>query len=330
MLRLYLTILLVPGLLAGCAVKDMVDRQFTRVGDLAMGEYFLERGKYDQGLAEFQKEVRKRPDDPSVNYYLGRFHLATDQPRKALTRFKKAVANAPAKADYWFWTGVAHSAVGNTQSERQCYEKALELNPSHVQALAYLGHNQLDRGQHRNALATYNRGLEKSPLHPQMLYNRALILRKLDRTPEEIEAWKVYLDHYWSGPFARRAARYLNEKGDFTYRNATIARRRVTLKSIAFVPLTAEIEKASRPTLDGIGDLVSADARTVLQVVAYQKKNAALAREKALAVKAYLLKHATGIAANRIKTSWFGQPESITVGEKGFKADASIRVFTTR
>lgn len=330
MLRRLVATLMVSGLLAGCAVKDMVDRQVTRVGDFALGEYFLEQGRYDQGLAAFQRAARERPEDPAVNYYLGRFHLAKDQHREALNRLRKSVAQAPEQADYWFWTGVAHAAVGNTKSERQCYEQALELDPDHVQALAYLGHNQLDRGQYQKALAAYRRGLEKAPLHPQMLYNRALILRKLDRTPEEIEAWKIYLNHYSSGPFARNAARYLNEKGDFSYRNTTITRQRMTLKRMAFVPLTATLETASRKTLDDIGDRMSADRNAILQVVAYQKNNPVLAKDRANSIKNYLVKNRSGIPSHRIRTSWFGRPEVIKIGKNRFEVDAAVRLFTTQ
>jgi tetratricopeptide (TPR) repeat protein len=295
-----------------------------------MGEYYLDREKYADGLAAFRETVADHPDDPVAHYYLGRFCLAEERPEEALDHLRTAVDLDPGSADYRFWSGVCHSTLGRPEDERRAYEEALERKPDHVPALVYSGHNRLDAGDCQGALAHYAEALRLAPESPQALFNRALALECLHRDAEAAAAWKAYLDRYPTGAFGRQAADRLNRLGDFTYRNARIGRRSVTLKQVEFQPLEPALADGSRSTLDFVGHLIASDPHLVLQVLVFQKNDPFLSKERARSIKAYLLAHHDAIGEDRIRLSWFDVPETVTLDGRRFRQDQSVRFFTTK
>jgi tetratricopeptide (TPR) repeat protein len=330
-MRYILTLCLVTWLFSGgCSVKNIAQDQFVQIKHYTQGEFYLSQQKYQDGLATFKKEVDQHPEDPEANYYLGRFYLADGQARRSIDHLRIAIENDPSDASYYFWAGVANAELKNPELEQSYYEKALNLDPDHVGALTYLGHNRLEDGDYEKALSLYTRALSLTPDHPQILYNRALILKRLDRTPEEIDAWKAYLDRFPSGAFARNAVNHLNEQGDFSFRNILIGRRMVTVQKIHFHPFSSDLLKSSNTPLGFVGELVSSDTGMILHVVAYQKNNVSLAKSRAQSIKTFLLKKYPEFKSERIKLSWFGQPEIIIAGEKRFTIDSEIKLFAQK
>ena len=308
----------------GCAATEVA---YVSVKNYTQGEYYLQNEQYDNCIAKFEREVENYPYDANAQFYLGRCYLAVEKNRAALTHLKKAVNLDQGNPDYHFWQGVAYAANGKTRAELKSYEEALAIKKDHVQALVYMGHNRFEAGQYRASLAYYNRALQQEPSIPQALYNRALALRKLNRTPEEIEAWKTYLDAYSDGTFASRAAQYLNEYGCFDYRNHILGKRTVTLRQVQFAPSSARILKASIPSLKELARITAHTPKLVLHIVAYQKNNRKLAEMRAKSVKKYILDQERGIDGTRIKVSWFDKPETVKTGRKTYSRDSAINFF---
>lgn len=305
-------------------------KRLTSIKHLAQGEYFLDQRQYTEGIIAFRKAIKENPDDVRLHYYLGRFYLAKNNAKQGLRHLKKTVALVPDDADYHFWLGVAYSANDEPEAERNCYLKALSLERDHVPALTYLGNSQFDKKEYEAALETYTRVLQIEEETAQALYNRALILRIFKRTPEEINAWKAYLAIYATGPFAQKAASYLNQKGDFDYRNHVIGIRTITLPKIRFIHFSDKIHESSESTLNYVGQRVERYSQYTLHIIAYQLNNARLGENRAKSIKRYLLKEYPRIPSSRIKVSWFKQPETIKVGKATFKLDQSINFFTLR
>ncbi|MBN2427203.1 MAG: tetratricopeptide repeat protein [Deltaproteobacteria bacterium] len=304
-------------LVGGCALSPAVT-----------GSYYLATEKYEAGIVSLQEDFRKNPENPHVNYYLGRFHLGQDQPRKAIPYLESAALLDPANSDYHFWLGVAYSQNRQPDSERKSYEKALELDDRDYRAWTYLGHNLLEAKRYLKAQEAYTQALLIKPDLVEARFNRALAMQKLKRTPEEIRAWKDYLRLYPDGSQAREAAVYLNNLGDFEYRNSLIGHRRVTLRQIEFDPLTGEIARESRPTLDSIGDAIEDRDDIILHIVGYQKNNVGLAEKKVKNIKEYLLKKFKSIDFNQIKVSWFNNAERVRVPGRMVKLPESIHIFS--
>lgn len=321
-------------LLAGCAQVENIGHKVEDAGRFVkyniQGEHYLSRKNYEHGYEIFTKAVKATPEDAQAHYFMGRFQLTLDKKKYALKSMKQAVALDPEKADYRFWLGVSHGENGHPKSERKSYKEALSLKKDHLQALIYLGHNQLKAKQYKTALQTYQKALKLWPQSPSSLYNRALLLNILKRTPEEKRAWLAYLNLYPAGSLARRATIHLNRLSDFSYRNHSLAAREVTLGKIRFEPFKTKLSKSSYLSLDVVGATVSNMPKGTLQIIAYQKNNKGLARQKAISVKKYLKEHFELLdKEQRIKVSWFGVPETYLAGKKKVKANESIRFFLT-
>jgi len=315
----------------GCTFNQMVKRQYQKAKNTTRGEYYLETRAYRKGITVFTQEVARNPREPWANHYLGRYYLADDNDSMGLRYLTAASDLAPQNADFQFWAGVAHFANGNRQRERDAYRRVLAIDPDHPQALSYMGHNRLSAGKHLDALGYYRRCLAVWPTNPQALFNRALILKKLSRDPEAYQAWLAYLQQYPTGAFARKAVQHLISAGHFDYRNYRIGGRRITLDRIAFVPLTAELTPSARKTLARLGDIFRRqDGNRTLQILVYQQNNTRLAAQRADSIRTCLLARMPDIAPRRVRSSWFGVPETIRVGKKKFREGASVNFFTTR
>ena len=323
---------LMLGLLAvsssGCVVQRQVRQGYFTVKHKVQGAYYLEGERYEEGVRAFEKALAENPESAEVHYYLGRCQMETDRPGPALKHLKAATALDPMEADYHYWLGVAFHENGEVESERSCYERAVERDPNHVQAITCLGHVHYEKGELDQALDAYRRVLSLQPESPSVLYNRALILGRLGRTPEETLAWKAYLSRYPNGPLAVSATTHLNELGDFDYRNHIIGKRTVSLSRIWFEVSSDRIWEGSMPSLDRLGEILQSGGEPALHIVAYQKRNKPLAEARAKSIKRYLLNRFPGLSPDRLLVSWFGVPERIRVGTTEFQEEASIQFFT--
>ena len=301
----------------------------TSVGHRITGQYYLETRNYRDGIEAFEPVARQASGDWSIYYYLGRFYLSEDQPEDALRALTAASLLNPENADTQFWLGVTHYRLDRADLERRSYLKALKIDNRHLFARAYLAHNLLEQKNYSEALKHYQIVLSRDPDHSDALYNRALILGKLDRTPEEIIAWKAYLARCPSGARSRLAVDRLNRLGDFAYRNVLVGKRTVTLETIHFLPFDDDLAVQSRPSLDLLGAMLENNRKIVLNALVFQKNNVSLAEARAKRIKKYLLIHFPGIRPDRIRVSWFKEPETIRISKRTVhRQDESVRFFT--
>ncbi|MCM2286549.1 MAG: tetratricopeptide repeat protein [Desulfobacula sp.] len=314
-------------LITGCAVRSGPG-VLTTMGSKIKGEYYLQEGKYDRGVAEFRERVVQNPSDASAHYYLGRFYLIQKHTAPAVEQLSRAVSLAPDQADHHFWLGMAYAEAKSPMEERDSYIRALSVDKHHWQALLFLSHNRMKAREYEPALNGYTRLLEKVPDNPQALYNRALILRTLGRTAEANGAWKAYLDHYPSGAFARQAADFLNEGRDFTYQNYRIGKRILTLEQIQFDPEILAVQKESLPVLTLLGRFLAENPKTVLHVVVYEKNEPGLSERKAKAVKKTLLSTHPMLPSGQVRVSWFGTAGQVKVNDRIIPTDHLIHFFT--
>ncbi len=293
-----------------------------------MGEYYLQQNNYDDGYKHFKKEVSADENYAVTHYYYGRFLLAKDEPKKALKHFKKAIVLEAKNSDYYSWLGVTYASLKQYNNEKSAYLKALTLDKKNLLALTYLAHNYFDKKEYIKALQYYRASLKLIPESQDVLYNRALSLNKLGRTPEEKIAWKEYLSYYPAGALARNAVKQLNEKGNFEYKNHLIGFKTITLRNITFKPLSAELNSDSKPSLDVLGEILSDNKKISIHIVVYQLKNKILAKQKAKSIKRYLLTKYPKININRLKLSWFNQAKRVVISKRRYQLDETVDFIT--
>ena len=309
-------------LLNGCSTGQMMKNSY-------QGTQYLQTGNYSQGEVIFRKTVARNPGDPLANYYLGRFLLAQKETQEALPYLQKAVLLEPENTDYLFWQGVALGALGKQKQERKSYRQVLRIDERHLQALTYYGHNQLKEREYEAALATYQEVLQIFPDSPSALYNRALIAKILNRTPEEKAGWLAYLAKYPSGDLAIQAINHLNLLGEFTYQNHYLGARTIPLKKIWFEPFSANLYPSSKRSLDVVGATAVNIGRAKLQVIVFQENNMELAKDRAISIKEYLSATFPDLTPEKIGVSWFKQPEAMELQGKKLQNPGSVRFFLT-
>lgn len=312
-------------LLSGCVIKDVG----LTVEHSIKGDYYLSSEKFEQGRDSFALEVQQNPDSAMAHYYYGRFLLQDSDYKLALEHLKKAAKLDSDNPDYHFWTGAAYGTQKMIKEEEASYRLALEWDSNHLQSLVYLGHVELRKKRYEEALDLYGRALDIWPASPSSLYNRALILQRLGRTPEERVAWLDYLYQYPSGSKARRATEYLNRAGDFNFRNHYLGATAVTVEKIRFVPFTAELAEASHESLNLIGEVFQDMEKGTLQIVTYQLKNKQLAKERAIAIKQFLHAKFPMLTAKQIGVSWFAEPQNISIRGKELSIDEAVSFLVT-
>ncbi len=310
--------------LSGCAQSNLGNT----LKNTFQGQHYLATKEFDQGAETFRAAVQKEPDSATANYYYGRFLLANKNSKEALPYLEKAARFDPDNAAYHFWLGVAYGENAMDARERTSYLKALSLQKNHVPSLLYLGNNYLNAKSYHKALDCYQRVLVSEPDNPQALYNRALVYRHLQRTPEEQLAWRFYLDAYSSGALAQRAAEHLNQLDDFSYRNHRLGHRTVTLAAITFVPFSARLIASSKASLDLVGTTIANMPQGQLNIVVYQKNNRALAGQRARSIKVYLEKQFPILKEQqRLQLSWFDVPEQRRAFGRTIRHDESVIFF---
>jgi len=307
----------------GCIVQDMGNL----VKHSITGEHFLITEEYSRGAENFHQEVLENPDSTLANYYYGRFLLGKKQYKEALPYLQKTTRLDPDNPDYYFWLGVVYGSLGKKSSEKKNYLTALSIKENHLQSLIYLGHNQLGSKAYERALTTYTKALKIWPSSPSSLYNRALILTRLDRKPEAVDGWLEYLSYYPSGAMTRRAVAHLNSLDDFSFRNYTLRSRTITIEKIYFDPLDVEITKGSLASLELVGAIYKNMKKGRLQLVVYQLNNKHLAKQKVIKMKRFLLKKYPEIDKKNIGISWFGSPEIIKTSKGKKKTNESASFF---
>jgi tetratricopeptide (TPR) repeat protein len=292
------------------------------------GEDYLSSKEYDSGITAFENQIKEKPNDASNHYYLGRFLMAQKKYLKANHYLKTAVSLKPGNDDYRFWLGLSYGGLQNDAMEMENYKKSIELNPKNVKAHIYLGHIFFRLRVYLKALESYKKALSFQSTMPSALYNKALILKKLDRTPEAIIAFKAYLKFYSKSSKAMKAVSYLNQMDDFDYRNHLIHRRKIVLKRIEFDPENLKLTVETKSSLNTIGAILKKNSQLTLHILSYQKNDISIAEQKATRIKEYLADQITGLGVNQVKTSWFPVPEVIQIGEKFYFQDTSINLFT--
>lgn len=313
------------ALVSGCVVKDIG----TTVEHTFKGDYYLKAEQYEKGRESFAKEVAENPDSALAHYYYGRFLLQDNDYELAVVHLNKARDLDPQNGDYHFWAGLAYGGLGDIKNEEASYRTALQLDDDHLQSLIYLGHIELQKKRYQQALDLYSKALDIWPDGPSALYNRALILHQLGRSPEERRGWLEYLSRYPSGAMALQATDYLNMLGDFTFRNHRLGARTVTTEKIWFEPFSSILDASSHESLNVIGSIFENLDTGTLQIVVYQKNNKDLAREKAQAIKRYLVDEFPSIKPNKIGVSWFSEPHKVTIKKKNLTIDESVSFFVT-
>ncbi len=99
-----------------------------------VGLAFLEKGMYEEAIAEFQEAIRANPSISKIYNNLGKAQLALERTAEAILSFQRALSIDPDYADYYNNLGAAYLKAQKCKLAADSFQKAVGINPYYAEA----------------------------------------------------------------------------------------------------------------------------------------------------------------------------------------------------
>ena len=104
------------------------------------GRACLDKGKYDDAIADYDKVIALNPNIATAYTNRGVAYRKKGEVDRAIADYDKAIALDPEDAAAYFNRGLAHESKGEVDRAIADFRKALEIDPSHQYAKEGLKH----------------------------------------------------------------------------------------------------------------------------------------------------------------------------------------------
>ncbi len=211
--RVFLLMLLLPVVLAGCANTVRLREQAR--SHLDIGTAYLASGQYPAALRELLEAEKLTPDDARVHYLLGIAYYHSKSKgleEKAVAEFRRAIALKPDDSESHNYLGMIHLEKGRYDEAIASFDKALAniLYGAPATALYNRGMAYHEKGEHDAALRSYREAVAREPntvLMPLIeMYMGKVWLAKANPTEAVLHLRKsleiaptLAEPHYWLG-----------------------------------------------------------------------------------------------------------------------------------
>jgi tetratricopeptide (TPR) repeat protein len=141
----------------------------------AVAALYLDAGRLDEAIAEFNESLRLNPDSAPTHYNLGYALSARGRRADAIAAFGAALAIDPDYAQAHNNLGALLQVSGRDAEARAHFERAVALRPDNVEARANLGQLLSNRGELAAAARQFAAVIALRPEHVQALAGLAWI-----------------------------------------------------------------------------------------------------------------------------------------------------------
>lgn len=170
--------MLVLALAASAGCRDAAIHHYN------LGIDALERGDTATAVAEFERSVKERSDDPDAHLNLGVALLGRGDAQRALSEFQIAAQYMPDDVDVHLDLAEAYRALGRTQAARTEYEWVLKRDPQKVAALSGYGRLLMETGSLDAAQAQFQKALSVDSVDPPSLFHMGWLYLDTGRPTE--------------------------------------------------------------------------------------------------------------------------------------------------
>ena len=129
----------------------------------SFGVVLLKAGRVDDAIAQFQKALRNKPDDPVVLNNLGNALLKRGRLDEAITQYRKALQVKPDGVLVRYNLGDALLQKGSVDEAITQLQEVLEIIPSAPNAHQKLGAALMLKGRVDEAITQFQKALEFDP-----------------------------------------------------------------------------------------------------------------------------------------------------------------------
>ncbi|MBC7232182.1 MAG: tetratricopeptide repeat protein [Chloroflexi bacterium] len=131
-------------------------------GHFQLGNAYFQQGKLEEAAKEFQKAVELAPENIDARSNLGAAYYELGQFDKATSEFKKAIALKPEDADIHYNLGAAYVQQFQLEAGIAEFKEALRLNPDLTRAYFGLGNAYKLQGNKQEAIQALEKFLSLS------------------------------------------------------------------------------------------------------------------------------------------------------------------------
>ena len=144
--------------------------------DLATAVAALEAGRLDEAAGALAEIVRRKPDDPDANYYLGLARFRQSRPQEAISSLEQATRLSPSKPAAWKLSGLVFLGAGELQRASVVLERACGLDAGDEDSCYLFGRSLFLVGRYEEAVKPFEQALRAAPSANLATVRRALAL----------------------------------------------------------------------------------------------------------------------------------------------------------
>ena len=162
-------------------------------------------GKFDEAIAAFSDLLRRTPDDPDANYYMGLAYFRAERPRDARPYLERATALSPAKPEVWKALGLALLKMGDYPPASVALGKTCAIASKDEDACYLLGRSLYIQGRYDEAVGPFDKALQAASAANRAGVHRAaaLNLAELGRASDAERHFRDAIALYDAGPDPR-------------------------------------------------------------------------------------------------------------------------------
>jgi len=162
-----------------------------------LGNAVLRTGNADEAIAHYRKAIGIDPEDAEARSNLGAVLLGQGRVDEAVDQLQRALAIKPDSLDAHYNLGNALAGSGRIDGAITHFKRALEIDPGKADAYSNLGEVLLRKGRTGDAAAQFERALAINPRLPSALVNLGNVLM---REGKPGEAAALYLQAIQASP----------------------------------------------------------------------------------------------------------------------------------
>jgi tetratricopeptide (TPR) repeat protein len=136
-----------------------------------LGAALYQKGRVDEAVTHYQKALEIEPRYAQAHNNLGIVLFQKGQVDAAMAHFQKALAIQPNNAEIYNNFGNALLGKGEAAGALRCFQKAVEIAPDFAGAQENLGMILFQKGQMDEAIVHYQKAVAIQPVNAEFQYN---------------------------------------------------------------------------------------------------------------------------------------------------------------
>jgi len=185
-------ILLVSGLLLGCATTQPVDGKKRADAKLQLGNSLLYEKNYQGAVTELKEAAEIDPENPNIQNSLGLAYQGLRLPERAIPHYQKAIVLKPDSPEFANNLGTAYAAAKQWDLAIQCFQTAADNYLYRTRHVAYdnLGSAYHNKGDYRRAVENFKKAVEYYKEYTPGYINMGISYEAMKEWDNAIAAYK--------------------------------------------------------------------------------------------------------------------------------------------